>query len=298
LTSHPASELQLVRDWVKGYLLTAGGRSRQAEEARSDNLKSQISDPQSKTDQGRSRPEESVAASGKFRHLDEVSALLFCGDALKKLVVEAGSRARIEGLKGSHGRIDGSTYVFDYLDFQRRLSGFEREVVPRYQKYHQLKQQLVEQERDKLRLDEFKPRVLSSFVRNQLIDRVYLPMIGDNLAKQVGSAGAGKRTELMGLLLLITPPGYGKTTLMDYIANRLGIVFVKVNGPALGHNVMSLDPEEAPNAAAPGSTSSSSTTASSASHPRRWPRSCTPPSTRPVKIPASCAFSTWAPETA
>jgi hypothetical protein len=54
----------------------------------------------------------------------------------------------------------------------------------------------------------------------------------------------------MGLLLLVSPPGYGKTTLMEYIANRLGIVFMKINGPALGHQVTSLDPAEAPNAAA------------------------------------------------
>jgi hypothetical protein len=54
----------------------------------------------------------------------------------------------------------------------------------------------------------------------------------------------------MGMLLLISPPGYGKTTLMEYIANRLGIVFMKINGPALGHRVTSLDPVEAPNAAA------------------------------------------------
>jgi glycosyltransferase involved in cell wall biosynthesis len=43
-----------------------------------------------------------------------------------------------------------------------------------------------------LRLEEFKPRVLTSFVRNQLIDEVYLPIIGDNLAKQIGAAGAAK----------------------------------------------------------------------------------------------------------
>jgi MoxR-like ATPase len=54
----------------------------------------------------------------------------------------------------------------------------------------------------------------------------------------------------MGLLLLISPPGYGKTTLMEYIANRLGIIFMKINGPAIGHQVTSLDPAEAPNAAA------------------------------------------------
>jgi MoxR-like ATPase len=91
---------------------------------------------------------------------------------------------------------------------------------------------------------------MSAFVRNRLIDEVYLPIIGDNLAKQMGTAGENKRTDLMGLLLLISPPGYGKTTLMEYIASRLGLVFVKVNGPALGHDVVALDPEQAPNAGA------------------------------------------------
>jgi len=109
---------------------------------------------------------------------------------------------------------------------------------------------LLEAARVKLRLDELKPKVLSTFVRNRLIDEVYLPLIGDNLAKQIGAAGAAKRTDLMGLLLVISPPGYGKTTLMEYVASRLGIIFIKINGPALGHNVVSLDPEEAPNAAA------------------------------------------------
>ena len=43
-----------------------------------------------------------------------------------------------------------------------------------------------------MRLDEFRPRVLTSFVRNRLIDKVYLPLIGDNLAKQIG---VGRRAE-------------------------------------------------------------------------------------------------------
>ena len=54
----------------------------------------------------------------------------------------------------------------------------------------------------------------------------------------------------MGLLLLMSPPGYGKTTLMEYIANRLGLTFMKINGPAIGHHVTSIDPSEAPNATA------------------------------------------------
>jgi hypothetical protein len=88
--------------------------------------------------------------------------------------------------------------------------------------------------------------VLSSFVRNQLIDEVYLPLVGANLAKQLGAAGDAKRTDLMGLLLLVSPPGYGKTTLMEYVASKLGLVFVKVNGPSLGHAVVSLDPPRPP----------------------------------------------------
>ena len=58
---------------------------------------------------------------------------------------------------------------------------------------------------------------------NRLIDEVYLPLIGANLAKQLGVAGENKRTDRMGLLLLVSPPGYGKTTLMEYVASRLGL---------------------------------------------------------------------------
>jgi len=50
--------------------------------------------------------------------------------------------------------------------------------------------------------------------------------------------------------MMISPPGYGKTTLMEYVANRLGLIFMKINCPALGHDVTSLDPEQAPNSTA------------------------------------------------
>jgi hypothetical protein len=43
-------------------------------------------------------------------------------------------------MKGSHGLIHGSKYQFDYLNFQERLQTFEREVVPRFEKFHSLKQ--------------------------------------------------------------------------------------------------------------------------------------------------------------
>jgi len=66
----------------------------------------------------------------------------------------------------------------------------------------------------------------------------------------MGAAGDNKRTDLMGLLMMISPPGYGKTTLMEYVASRLGLIFMKINCPSLGHDVLSLDPEQAPNATA------------------------------------------------
>ncbi|MGS0528086.1 AAA family ATPase [Zobellia nedashkovskayae] len=117
-------------------------------------------------------------------------------------------------------------------------------------KFKKTKLEITEQLKIDLKLEEFKPRVLTSFVRNKLIDEVYLPIFGNNLAKQLGTVGANKRTDRMGMLLLISPPGYGKTTLMEYIANRLGLIFVKINGPAIGHEVTNVGPASAKNSAA------------------------------------------------
>ena len=45
---------------------------------------------------------------------------------------------------------------------------------------------------------------------------------GDRFAEpeQIGVTGEQKRTDRMGLLLLISPPGYGKTTLMDTLVGH------------------------------------------------------------------------------
>ncbi|SCY30888.1 ATPase family associated with various cellular activities (AAA) [Nonlabens sp. Hel1_33_55] len=155
----------------------------------------------------------------------------------------------ITGLKGSHGTINESEFVFNYHEFVNVLEHFTTVKVPAYETFRKAKHQVTEELKESLRLEEFKPRVLSSFVRNKLIDQVYFPLIGDNLAKQLGTVGDTKRTDRMGLLLLISPPGYGKTTLMEYMANRLGLIFMKINGPAIGHDITSVDPEAASNAA-------------------------------------------------
>jgi hypothetical protein len=178
------------------------------------------------------------------------SAALLCGRHIDRRVSNALTEAEASGLLGQHKRISEGKIRVRVDELLARLGEFATKQVPAYREYRQLRHQIIERERHRLRIEEMMPRVMTAFVRNRLINDVYLPLIGDNLAKQIGAAGEGKRTDLMGLLLLISPPGYGKTTLMEYIANRLGLVFVKVNGPSLGHAVRSLDPAEAPNATA------------------------------------------------
>ncbi|MEV0388634.1 DNA repair ATPase [Nonomuraea sp. NPDC050643] len=162
----------------------------------------------------------------------------------------AATTETVHGLLGTHPRVQDRTLDVRLDEILTRTRRFAQERVPAYRAYQRRRTELVETERRRLRLEEYKPKVMSAFVRNRLLDEVYLPLIGDNLAKQLGAAGAGKRTDQMGLLLLVSPPGYGKTTLMEYVASRLGLVFVKVNGPALGHEVTSLDPADAPDATA------------------------------------------------
>ncbi|MFJ6899926.1 DNA repair ATPase [Streptomyces hokutonensis] len=156
----------------------------------------------------------------------------------------------VAGLLGSHPRVVGGELRVRVDELLARTQEFRVRDVPGHRAYQRRRTALVAAERARLRLDEYRPRVLSSFVRGRLVDEVYLPLIGDNLARQLGTAGEDGSVGTGGLLLLISPPGYGKTTLMEYVADRLGLVLVKVSGPALGHGVTSLDPAEAPNATA------------------------------------------------
>jgi len=182
--------------------------------------------------------------------LEEAAVLLLTGDRLDRRESSALSTLEVDGLLGQHPRIRDRKLTLRLDELLARLTAFRQHRVPGFRGYQQARHRLLEHERSQLRLGEYQPKVMSAFVRNRLIDQVYLPLIGDNLAKQMGALGEGKRTDQMGLLLLISPPGYGKTTLMEYVANRLGMVFVKVNGPALGHAITSLDPTEARSATA------------------------------------------------
>ncbi|MFE2164376.1 DNA repair ATPase [Streptomyces sp. NPDC059447] len=181
--------------------------------------------------------------------LAEAVAVELCRD-LDRYESQAPVARAVEGLLGRHPRISGRSLTVRIDELLARTRDFAATTVPGFRDYQRRRAALVAAERTRLRLDEYRPKALSSFVRGRLLDEVFLPLVGDNLAKQLGTTGETKRTDSNGLLLLVSPPGYGKTTLMEYVADRLGLVLVKVDGPALGHAVTSLDPAEAPNATA------------------------------------------------
>ena len=177
---------------------------------------------------------------------DEIAAILLTDATLgaNREVLSAETRLELSGLLGTHERMRDGALTLELSEMLVRLRHFEVVTAERFRTFRARRADILAKERERLRLSELVPKVLSSFVRNRLISDVYLPLVGANLAKQIGALGDAKRTDRMGLLFLVSPPGYGKTTLMEYVAHVLGLVFVKVNGPALGHDVTSLDPAE------------------------------------------------------
>ncbi|RFP65967.1 AAA family ATPase [Hymenobacter lapidiphilus] len=271
LAGQPVAQFELVRQWVQASQPhprpLPGGEGSQTAAAGST-----TSSQTPKTGQGNSQEKEAGAEISTLEPAGtllqnaplptgegpgvgsgtglEVALLLLTDSFDAARIVPTPTRETLTGFQGTHPRVDGTSYHLDFPAFRRRLLRYDQHLVPQFEAFQALKKQRVAEATATLRLESFRPRVLTSFVRNQLIDQVYLPLIGANLAKQIGTAGEGKRTDLMGLLLLISPPGYGKTTLMEYVANRLGLIFMKINGPAIGHSVVSLDPAQAPNAGA------------------------------------------------
>lgn len=188
-------------------------------------------------------------ANKNENYIEEATCMLLFESAANAAIKNVSDTLTVTNLKGNHVTINEGNWSMNYHDFSKVLNHFCTIEIPNFINYKEAKQNVTEKLKEELKLEEFKPKVLSSFVRNKLINQVYFPIIGDNLSKQLGTIGDNKRTDRMGLLLLISPPGYGKTTLMEYISNRLGLVFMKINGPAIGHDVTSVDPMAANNSA-------------------------------------------------
>lgn len=178
------------------------------------------------------------------KYIEEAAIILLYPTHEYHLII-AKDQAHISGLKGNHTILNNGEEHIQYHEFLARLARFTAFNVPRFLAFSTLKEQLAKAYAKELKIGEFEPKVLTSFVRNKLINEVYFPLIGNNLAKQLGAAGDNKRTARMGMLLLISPPGYGKTTLMEYLAKTMGLHFVKINGPTIGHSITSIDPIEA-----------------------------------------------------
>ncbi|EHQ43364.1 DNA repair ATPase [Myroides odoratus] len=186
-------------------------------------------------------PESAVLS----KYMDEACNLLLFEKQYNYTIKESQDCIVLKTLKGNHPLIVQDTYTLDYHLFMDKLISFEATTVPLFRAFIATKEQLLSEYKRSLKINELQPRVLTSFVRNKLINEVYFPLIGNNLAKQIGVHGENKRTARMGMLLLVSPPGYGKTTLMEYLANTLGLHFVKINGPTIGHSITSIDPDEA-----------------------------------------------------
>ncbi len=182
--------------------------------------------------------------------IPEAAAYLGLEGKLSYRPTQATLKLVCTGLLGDHNRIKSGEIQGTIDDFLSRMSTHTLVDLPAYRSFQEIKADISAASKKSLKLESFKAQPLSSFVRNRLINEVYLPIIGDNLAKQMGTIGENRRTDLMGLLMMISPPGYGKTTLMEYVANRLGLIFMKINCPSLGHQVTSLDSAQAPNSTA------------------------------------------------
>lgn len=179
--------------------------------------------------------------------LEEIATFVITGNFHKKQINNVSYKSELAGLKSLEGE---AIYHLDHYEFCERLHHFSSVTIPKFKAMQEAKFKLSERKKQAMKLHSFQSQVLTSFVRNKLINEVYFPLVGANLSKQLGSVGETKRTDRMGMLLLVSPPGYGKTTLMEYLADRLGLVFMKINGPSIGHQVTSTDPAEAKNAGA------------------------------------------------
>ncbi|CAM5688179.1 DNA repair ATPase [Streptomyces californicus] len=156
--------------------------------------------------------------------LAEAVAVELCPE-LERYAGDAPLTARLEGLLGDHPRIAGGGALGRVRldELLARTAEFRTETVPGFRAYQRLRTSLVSAERGRLRLDDHRPRVMSAFVRNRLLDEVYLPLIGDSLAKQLGTADADRRTDSQGMLLLsLTSPATARQRLMEYIRTGSG----------------------------------------------------------------------------
>ena len=116
--------------------------------------------------------------------------MLVTDRGVEREVSAATVETTVDGLLGSHPRIQNRSMRLAIDELLGASRALRRASMPcASARSASSRREIVEREKRRLRMNEFTPRVLTSFVRNQLIDEVYLPLVGANLAKQIGAVG-------------------------------------------------------------------------------------------------------------
>src|SRR5690606_25700925 len=137
-----SSKVALIRQWVKAYLAS----------------------------------ENAEDLEFKLKYVNEVVCLiLFEDESVLNAQFTSPSEA-IEGFRGDHGTIQNGVFQFNYHDFLTAYERYFRIKVPAYYVFRKAKHEVTIHLKEVLKLEEFKPKILSSFVRNKLIDQVYFPL--------------------------------------------------------------------------------------------------------------------------
>src|SRR5690606_38300942 len=97
-------------------------------------------------------------------YIPEAVAISLLDEEVPRRFTETDLRFAVSGLLGEHPRLQGGTLELAIDDYFTRLTRHREEFVPQLQRYQALRQEVITREREALRLAEFKPRPLSSFV--------------------------------------------------------------------------------------------------------------------------------------
>ena len=110
---------------------------------------------------------------------DELAWIVLGGGPGSMKLAEAKVARQLTSMAGYHPRISRGEMPLNYHEILGRVRRYQREVVPRYRSLHSTKTRIVDTAREEMRLEEFKPRVLTSFVRNRLLDDHPAPLRTD-----------------------------------------------------------------------------------------------------------------------
>jgi len=83
---------------------------------------------------------------------------------IKHRVLDIQVNTAVTDLMGQHKRVVEQAMDVNYAEFYARTRHYITSQVPAFEQYHQLRNTILNQQKERLQLDEFKARPLSSFV--------------------------------------------------------------------------------------------------------------------------------------